>query len=73
MVPFRLLLMKENIMQRGISKDQIQRVARIYKHNQDASKAIGITLRSFSRLCRKYGVETPYARRLKGLRRVALA
>ena len=52
-------------MQRGISEDQIQRVARIYKSNQDACKAIGITLRSFSRLCRKYGVETPYARRLR--------
>ncbi|NKB71263.1 MAG: hypothetical protein GKR89_29675 [Candidatus Latescibacteria bacterium] len=50
-------------MQRGISREQIERVARIYKSNQDASQALGINMRSFGRLCRKYGVETPYVRR----------
>ena len=50
-------------MERGISREQIERVARIYKTNQDASQALGITMRSFGRLCRKYQVETPYARR----------
>ena len=52
-------------MNRGFTKDTIVRVARMYKSNQDASNALGITLRSFGRLCRKFGVETPYAKRLR--------
>ena len=50
-------------MDRGITRDQIERVARIYKSNQDASQALGIAMQSFGRLCRKYGIETPYVRR----------
>ena len=46
----------------AISRDRIERVARIYASNTDASRALGIALRSFSRLCRRYNVETPYAR-----------
>jgi len=51
----------------AISRDRIERVARIYANNQDASRALGIALRSFSRLCRRYEVETPYARRRRRL------
>ena len=47
----------------GIERERIERVARIYASNQDASQALGIAMRSFSRLCRQYGIETPYARR----------
>ena len=54
-------------MERGITRDQIERVARIYKSNQDAGRALGINMRSFSRLCRQYGIETPYARRRRRL------
>ena len=43
--------------------EEIERVARMYKSNQDASQALGITMRSFGRLCRKYRIETPYAKR----------
>jgi len=50
-------------MNRGFSKDQIERVARMYKCNQDASRALGITIRSFSRLCRKYEIESPFDRK----------
>ena len=50
-------------MQKGITREQIGRVARIYKYNQDASQALGITLRSFGRLCRKYSIETLLCRR----------
>lgn len=50
-------------MDKGITRDQIERVARIYKSNQDAGRALGINMRSFSRLCRRYGIETSYARR----------
>jgi hypothetical protein len=55
-------------MERGISRERIERVARLYRSNQDASRALSITLRSFSRLCRKYDIETPYARHCRGLR-----
>jgi hypothetical protein len=54
-------------MERGFPRETIERVARIYKSNQDASSALGITMRSFGRLCRKYGVETPYAKRRRAL------
>ena len=46
-----------------VSRDAVERVARIYNHNKDASQALGISLRYFARLCRHYGIETPYARR----------
>ena len=44
---------QENTMNKGFTREQIERVARIYRCNQDASRALGITIRSFSRLCRK--------------------
>jgi hypothetical protein len=50
-------------MSRGFSKGQIERVARMYRCNGDASLALGITIRSFSRLCRKYEIESPYNRK----------
>jgi hypothetical protein len=58
---------QENAMNKGFTREQIERVARIYRCNQDASRALGITIRSFSRLCRKYNVESPFARRRRHL------
>lgn len=55
------------MLNRGFDRDTILRAARMYKSNQDACVALGITLRSFSRLCRKYEIETPYARRQQQL------
>jgi len=52
-------------MDKQITRDQVERVARMYKSNEDAGRALGIAMRSFSRLCRKYGIETPYRRRLR--------
>jgi len=46
-----------------IPKDWIERAARVYASNQDASKALGIAGGTFGRLCRKYEIETPFARR----------
>jgi hypothetical protein len=54
-------------MDKGITREQVERVARIYKTNQDASQALGIAMRSFGRLCRKFGVETPYVKRRRRL------
>ena len=45
-----------------IDRQRVERVARIYASNRDASQALEIVIQSFSRLCRQYGIETPYAR-----------
>ena len=50
-----------------VSSQEIERVARIYNQNKDASAALGISLRYFARLCRHYGIEPPYARRRRRL------
>ena len=60
---------EEHHMER-IGQEGVERVARIYASNKDASQALGITLGSFGRLCRKFGIETPYARRRRRLSRV---
>lgn len=46
-----------------IARERIERAARIYASNEDASRALGIAGGSFSRLCRLYRIETPYARK----------
>lgn len=47
---------------RKIDPERIERAARIYGSNQEASRALGIAPGSFSRLCRLYAIETPHAR-----------
>ena len=47
----------------AISVAQLERAARLYRENGGAAAALGITARSFSRLCRQHGILTPYARR----------
>ena len=47
-------------------KKRIQRAARIYASNRDAGLALGIAPGSFGRLCRRFGIETPQARRRHG-------
>ena len=42
---------------------RIARAARIYASNRDAGLALGIAPGSFGRLCRRFGIETPQARR----------
>lgn len=46
-----------------IERERIERAARIYASNRDAGVALGIAPGSFGRLCRRYGVETPQARK----------
>ena len=44
----------------------VRRAARVYASNKDAAAALGIDTRSFSRICRENGIQTPYYRgRLK--------
>ncbi|MFP6590777.1 MAG: hypothetical protein VCE12_09675 [Candidatus Latescibacterota bacterium] len=40
----------------------IERAARVYNSNADACRALGIARGTFGRLCRQYGIETPFAR-----------
>lgn len=47
-----------------ISRERVERVARMYRTNQMASAALGIHLGTFSRLCRKYGIQTPHERKM---------
>ena len=47
----------------GIERDRIERAARIYATSREAGRALGITATSFCRLCRRYGIETPRARK----------
>ena len=46
-----------------ISKERIERAARIYASSNDAAAALGITVQHFGRLCRRYGIETPRTRK----------
>jgi len=46
-----------------IERERLERAARIYATNIDAGLALGIAPGSFGRLCRRYGIETPQARR----------
>ncbi len=45
--------------------EQVERVARLYRTNKEASLALGITVQAFGRLCRQHRIETPGERRLK--------
>ena len=45
------------------TREELERAARIYHSNKDAGQALGIAAQSFSRLCRRFGIETPQARR----------
>ena len=51
------------MMLKGYTKEQVERVARMYHSVNDASRAMGITPRSFSRLCSKYDIDTPWKRK----------
>ena len=45
-----------------IAREELERVARMYKSNKEASQALGIHPGSFARLCRRHGIPTPYVR-----------
>lgn len=55
-----------------IDPQSVVRVARIYANNKAAGAALGITPGSFARLCRRYGIETPYLRKCRQSKPVEL-
>jgi hypothetical protein len=48
---------------RQVKREELERVARMYKSNEDASRALGMSLGGFSRACRRHGIATPFTRR----------
>ena len=53
-----------------VEQEAVGRVARVYKMNKEAGQALGIGAQYFARLCRRYGIETPQARRSRKVRPV---
>ena len=47
----------------SVSPESLARVARLYRTNKEAGAALGLTMRGFSRACRRHAIETPAARR----------
>jgi len=50
---------------REIPREWVERAARMYRRNTEAAESLGITTRSFSRVCRRHGIDTPYVRQQK--------
>ena len=50
-------------MAKAMTRDRVERAARVYNTNIAASKALGINPDWFGHLCRKWGIETPHARK----------
>ena len=55
--------------QASIPKQRIERAARIYGSSNEAAAAMGIAPTTFSRLCRKYGIDSLLQRRKKAAER----
>ena len=45
-----------------ISKEQLERVCRMYNSNRDAARALGTSDATIRRWCNELGVESPYSR-----------
>ena len=53
------------VRDKEVSKARVVRVARMYRTNSYAAEALGVSLGQFHKLCRHYGIQTPYERRQK--------
>ena len=42
-----------------VTRFELERAARVYLRNMDASRALGIATSTFRKFCRRYGIETP--------------
>ena len=49
--------------QKHVSRSGVERVARMYRTNIGACRALGISERTFVDQCHQYGIETPSERR----------
>ena len=57
-------------MAKNITREELERVARMYKTNRDACAALHISYASFIRFCRQYDIEPPNSRRQRLKREV---
>jgi transposase-like protein len=48
-----------------VSKEQLERVCRMYRFKKDAAMALGIAGTSMSRLCRRHGIIPPWYKKKK--------
>ena len=55
-----------------INRESVERAARLYKTNTEASLALGMHPTAFGSACRKYDIETPGARKLRARKRASL-
>lgn len=44
---------------KGIIRENVERAARLYRTNTEASLALGVSSSYFRDLCRKYNIESP--------------
>jgi len=61
-----------SIKSKQVSKERLEKAARIYNKNRWAAEALGISWQHFDRLCKKYGIKTPN-QQIKEQRKVAKA
>ncbi len=59
-------------MMKSVSPEALERVARLYGTNAEAAAALGMTMRGFGRACRRQGIETPYVRKRRMRRPLAV-
>ena len=45
-----------------LTRNEVERAARVYRMNKDAWQALGISDKTFVKLCHRYGVVTPAER-----------
>ena len=53
-----------------VTKEQVERTARLCSSNQFADESLGVCPGAFGRLCKKYGIESPTQREKKRHRTV---
>lgn len=53
----------------NISRERLERAARIYNSSVEAAAALGIAGGTFARICQERGIETPAQRRKRKSRR----
>ena len=41
-----------------LTRERVERAARMYRSNREAARALGCNPNSFGRACRKYGIKT---------------
>jgi hypothetical protein len=54
-----LEMIPRNLPTRDLQREQVERCSRMYKTNKFAADAMGVSTGSFSRMCKRYSIESP--------------